>query len=325
MECIYEEYIKFTSNFLTNYYRILLGSKYDRKLVKPFIDRYIDIRYYNKNLVAGNDITEILGKELKNVVLELFEENENKTEFIKNIFALFSYILFIDGCYEYTDLNTLLKTLFSDSNITLEYDNEIKKELNTLVRDYLDKRDSFFELFNNNEFYLGEKQLDNNIYKIDLVQNCNLSKLYSEFAIDKAYNSEVVLENRTYLEILILSTKILKDVIALDFDKNYIVDFPITLTNKSKKIIKYLKALDDDMIKSKINLCFKYKEYRENKSDIKYLINQGYSICLELDETYDMNFDDLFLFNYILIDKNLNFYDNIINSKDDIKTTIISL
>ena len=95
MECIFEEYIKFVNDFLITYYKLLLNTKYEKNLVRPFIDKYIDVRYYNKSEINEEDFTERLNKELNNVVIKVMEENESKSEKIKNIFALFSYVLFI--------------------------------------------------------------------------------------------------------------------------------------------------------------------------------------------------------------------------------------
>ena len=325
MDCIYEEYIKYVDNFLVNYFKLLLSTKYEKRLVKPFIDKYIDVRYYNKYVVRDDDFTNRLNRELNNIAKEVMEENEDKVDKIKNVFALFSYVMFIDGCTKFTDLNTLLKTLYSDNNITLEYSDSTKKELNSLVRDYISKKIAFFKLFESDEFYLKGKKYPNNIYIVDVGQRCNVSKLYSDYAVEKAYNSDLVVENRTYLGILMISSKILSEVIALDFKNNYIIDFPVTLLEKPKKIIKFLKALDDELLRTKIHLKFKYKDFKTYKKEIFNLINQDYSVCLELDETYDINFDDLFLFSYILVDRKYRYYNIIINSKEDVKTNIITL
>ena len=45
MDCIFDEYIKFVENFLINYFKFLLAGDYERSLIRPFIDRYIDICY----------------------------------------------------------------------------------------------------------------------------------------------------------------------------------------------------------------------------------------------------------------------------------------
>ena len=250
------------------------------------------------------------------------QENEDKIEKIKNIFALFSYVLFIDGCTHFSDLNALLKSLFNDKNITLEYEEATKKELNTLVRDFINKKVAFFKIFKSDEFFLKGKRYGN-VFVVSLGQNCNMSKLYSEYAIEKAYNSDVVFENRQFVTLLLASSKILSEAIALNFSNNYVVDFPTTLLDKPKKIVRYLKALDDEMLRTKVHLRFKYKDYKEFNKEIKSLINQDYSVCLELDETYDINFDDLFLFTYLFIDPKYNYYENIMKYKDDIKTNII--
>ena len=57
MNCVFEEYIKYVDNFLVNYFKLLLSSRYEKRLVKPFIDKYKDVRYYNKYVVKENDFT----------------------------------------------------------------------------------------------------------------------------------------------------------------------------------------------------------------------------------------------------------------------------
>ena len=324
MNCILDEYIKYVDNFLVNYFKLLLGSKYEKRLVKPFIDKYVDVRYYNKYVINEPKFIDRLNKELNNIAKEVMEENKEKSEKVKNIFALFSYVLFIDGCAKYNDLNSLMKTLYNDSNISLEYSDYTKRELNSLVREFINKKVAFFKIFGSTEFYIKGKKYDN-VYLVSLGQNCNLSKLYSKYAVEKAYNSELVEENKTYLEILMLSSKILSEIISLNFNSNYIIDFPTTLLEKPKKIIKFIKALDNDAIRSKIHLKFKYKDLKTYKKEIFNLMNQDISVALELDETYDIDFDSLFFFSYILVDKKYTYYYNVVNNKDEVKTNIISL
>lgn len=325
MDCLFEEYIKFVENFLLNYYRILLGSKYEKKLVKPLIDRYISVRYHNDSISKNRVFIQRLNKEMNNVAEELMKENDDKIEKIKNIFALFSYILYIDGCIRYADLNSLLRTLFRDKNITLEYSDEAKRDLGILIREFDEKKLEFYKLFDIKEFPLEEKRYTDNVVMVDMKQNCNISKLYSDYAIDKAYNSEVVTENRTYLTLLILNYKLLAEVINLNFKKNYIVKFPVSLFKKQKKLFKLLNAIDDDLLKTKIHLKVTHKEFKAHKKEINNIINQGFCVCLELDDTYDTNFDYLFLFSYVLVSKKYDYYDIIINSKDDVKTNIIKV
>ena len=325
MECVFGDYIKFVDTFLTDYYKELLDSKYDKNIVKPFIDKYIDVRYYNKYSIKEDNFTERLNKELNNVASDLMKEYEKKKDQIKNVFALFSYVLFIDGCTRFNDINVLLKTLYNDKNISLKYTTETKRAVTSLVKKYITKKIDFFKLFESTEFYLKGKRVDNNIYYVDLGQKCNLSKLYSDYAIDKAYNSTVVNENKVYLTLIMLSSKILSEVIALDFSNNYVIDFPASLFEKSKKIMRFLRALDDELLKEKISIKIYYKDYTKYKRYVNELISSGYSISLELDDTYTTNFDNLFIFTNIFVSKKYDYYDIIINNKDAIKTNIITV
>lgn len=325
MECVFGEYIKFVNNFLTDYYKLLLDSKYDKNIVKPFIEKYIDVRYYNKYSIKEDSFTERLNKELNSVASSLMKENEGKKDNIKNVFALFSYVLFIDGCTKFNDINVLLKTLYADTNISLKYTAETKKKVTALVKVYITKKLSFFKLFESTEFYLKGKKIDDDIYRVDLGQKCNLSKLYSDYAIDKAYNSVVVNENKVYLTLIMLSSKILSEVIALDFSKNYVIDFPASLFEKSKKIMRFLRALDDDLLKEKISIKIYYRDYTKYKRYVNDLIRNGYSISLELDDSYTTNFDNLYIFTNIFVSKKYDYYDIIINNQDIIKTNIITV
>ena len=102
MDCIFDEYIKFVENFLINYFKLLLSGEYERNLIRPFIDRYIDVRYFNKfSFVKEPTFTQKLNKELNNVAKEVMSENEDKVEKVKNIFALFGYVLYIEGNLEF--------------------------------------------------------------------------------------------------------------------------------------------------------------------------------------------------------------------------------
>ncbi len=325
MDCVFSDYIKFVDNFLTSYYKTILLDSYDKEIIKPFIDKYIDVRYYNKYVVQEENFTERLNKELNDVAKELMTLYEDKKDKIKNVFALFSYVLFIDGCTHFNDINVLLKTLFNDKNIGIKYSADTKKDITKQVKEYITKKVNFFKVFETTEFYLKGKKVANELYMIDLGQKCNLSKIYSDYAIDKAYNSQVVLENRVFLTLIMLSSKILSEVIALDFTNNYIIDFPASLFEKSKKIMRFLRALDDELLKEKISIKIYYKDYKKYKKYVRELISSGYSISLELDETYTTNFDDLFLFANIIVSKKYDYYDIIINSKEEIKTNIITV
>lgn len=326
MYSVIDKYIKYVESFLTNYYKILLGDDYEKKIVDKFIKKYIDVRYFNNSIYdKEKKFINKINKELKVVATELMNENSEKSEKIKNIFALFSYILYIDDCLAYSNIKTLMKTLFNDKNIKLIYTDETKAMLDEEVRNYIIERKKFFKLFDNKEFELKYKRLKNNLYFVDIAQNCKIPAIFSDYAIDKAYNSVIVTENKFYLMCLLLSSAILESSIALNFDKKYVIDFPVTLIDKQKKLIRYLKLFDDDMFQDFVILRFTYKYYLENKAEINKLINSGINVSVILDETFVDDYESLVLFSYVFIYEKYDYYDIIIDSKDEYKTTFVTL
>lgn len=316
-----ENYIKYFESFLLNYYRIILGNGYDKKLLMPFIEKYVDVRYYNNSVYSrGYSFINKLNAELKNVAKGIINEESALENEVKEIFTLFGYILYIDDCSEYDSLNSLIKTIGDDINLT----SEKQEELKSAISDFIKARKDFFAIYEDKNFNIDLKRVARNVKKVEIKQNCKLSPIYSDWAIDKAYNSGTVLENKQYLLYLMLSGYILKNTIELNFSEQYIVDFPESLFAKEKKINKYTKVLDNKVVKPRVHFRFSYATYTKNKDKINTFINNGFNVAIVLDETYDENLKILDIFSYVFIYEKYEYYDIVIENKDNINTKIIS-
>ena len=158
---IIENYIKYVENFLNNYYKILLGNKYEKKMITPLIEKYIDVRYYNNSIYdKGYSFVDKLSKEIKNVAEEMVKQDKKIEDTIKKIFTLFGYILYIDDCSEYTSLSSLIKTIITDT----ELDDELKEEFKALVTDYVKTRSEFLAAFEDKNFSISEKRYARNVW-----------------------------------------------------------------------------------------------------------------------------------------------------------------
>lgn len=317
-----DSYIKYFENFLLNYFRIILDNKYEKKLLSPFIEKYIDVRYYNNSVYGkGYSFINKLNSELKNVAKEMIKQDMSIETKVKEIFTLFGYILYIDDCSEYVSLNSLIKTIFEDISLN----NDKKEELKSLVTNFVKERKGFLDIFEDKTFNLNLKRLARNLKKVEIDQNCKLSPIYSEWAIDKAYNSGTVLENKQYLLYLMLSGYILKNTIELNFSENYIVDFPESLFDKEKKINKYIKVLDNKVTKPRVHFRFNYSTYLKYKDRINSFIKNGFNVSIVLDDNYDENIKILDIFSYVFVYEKYEYYDIIIENRDEIKANIICL
>lgn len=325
MNCVVDDYLKFVNNFLYNYYKMLLAGKYSKKIIMPFVEKYIDVRYYNNSIYETGSSIDKINKELKLVAKELIKQDISKEEEIKIIFSLFGYVLYFDDCVEYKSINSLLKSLYEDDNIEIYNKDLDKDEFKNFIKDFIDQKNKFFKLFETNKFSISKKRIAKKTYKVDIDQHCNITSLYSDYAINKAYNSEVVTENKMYLLYILMTSKILKDVIELDLNNNYIIDFPVSLFNKEIKINKYLKAIDNEIIKQKLHLHFTYKDYLNYKDKINSFIKEGFNVSVTLDDTFVDDFKGLIRFSYVFVYEKYEYYDTIIDDRDKVNANIVTL
>lgn len=322
MNCIIDNYIKFVEDFLTDYYKLLLGKNYNKKYISPFINKYISVRYYNNTIYSrGYSFSERINKELKNIAEELIISEKEREDYIKKIFTLFGYILYIDDCDSCENINSLIRTLIEEETSLVE--DEDKDLLKKLISNFKKSKEEFLNLFNLKNFNLTKKRIGYNLYKVSINHNCDISKLYSEYAINKAFNSGTVVENKIYLTYVLLSGEVLKNVLDMNYNTNYIVDFSESLFTKDKKINKYLNALSNELVMSHISIKITYSEYIKNMDIVNGMIREGFSICLELDDSFINDIKILDIFSYVIVYEKYDNYDIIIENKDNIKTKLI--
>ena len=70
---------------------------------------------------------DVLNKELVDVYEDVYTINDENM--LKNIVALFGYILYFDEVYQVTEDVQLVDALIKDENIKIDHDDETKKEL----------------------------------------------------------------------------------------------------------------------------------------------------------------------------------------------------
>lgn len=324
MTCIVERYIEILKKFINDYFKVVLGNDYEKAIITPFIETFIEIRYCNnKSFLKESSFLALVNKEIKPVATSLIENNPEREEVIKNICVLMMYIFYVDGCFKYSDTTSLVNILCNDHNLKLKIDARKKYDVRELFNEFIEKKNKLLNTFNINDFKLKEKRIAYKVYEVDLIHTMEINQLYSTFAIDRAYEAPLVIENKVFLLYLLLSGTILKEANELDFSKKYIVPLPNTLIKKDKKINILLKVIDSPVLKNRINIKISYTDYRKNCDIIKKYIKMGYQIALEIDETFDNDLDNLVLFNYVIVHEKYDYSDYIIENADLIETNLI--
>ena len=123
---IVSKYITFIKREYLRFFNIIFHSKYQKKICEPFIDTYIGVRYYNETDYHNiKDFVDRINKELIIIYEKLKDDNDE--EMLKDIVALFAYIVYFDDVYEEND--EIIDSLIKDENIHIRKSDNLKEEL----------------------------------------------------------------------------------------------------------------------------------------------------------------------------------------------------
>lgn len=317
---VMKEYIKFEKKFLFKYAMVSLDNFFDRKIFTFLLDNYIDIRYYDTNEIMGKkQVSRNINRYLELKFNELDEFNED----IRQIFNFFGIIYRVDGAIRSSDLQDIVdKTCqFRREKLSLMEDRE--QVLLELLKERKSRLELFLNKFNDSNFSLKFKRTDfKKCFNVILDYNIKIPKLYSEYAIEQVFDTGIVGENKLFVLYYMVACRVLKDIIELKYDYNYLIDFKLSLFEKEDKIKRLIGIIDDDILRDRIILKITYNEYKEEKSKIDILINKGFRFALIIDDYFDDNIMSstfLDLFSCILVVNNEEKFDfgersNVINS-----------
>ena len=321
---IVEEYISFIRENFLNFFKIVLGNRYQKNLTQIFIDKYIDVRYYNEtNYLTVKDFINRLNKELVDLT-EKIAKDDNLDD-IKDIVALFGYLVYFDEVSVVEQEAELINVLVNDELIRVSNVEETKKEILNWYKKFKDSKDNFNNVLRTKDFTLLEKRLYRKLHYLVLEHNVKISNLYSEYAIDKAYNSGTVGEDKLFVTYILASSLVLNNAINLDFSRYYLVPIASTLFQKEKKFARLLNVFNNQLCKKFIYIKITYSDYKKNKKKIDDLISEGYSFGMELDSKYTGKASELVLFPYIFAYADSPEYELLERDKDKLKSKIIKL
>ena len=309
---IINTYIKFIKNKLLEFFKIILNNRYSKSTCELFIDKYIDVRYYNEtNNPTQRDFINRLNKDLVDVYKENVNENNKNT--LKTIVALFGYITYLDDLKNVKEDLEVINMLTKDPNLKIEDATNLNATLKEWYSDLKSTKEKFSKSIATREFYLTDNLVYKNTYEVKLEHNVKISNLFSEYAINKAYNSGTVNEDKLFVTYILVSNNILNNAIALDFSKKYIVGLSNSLFKKEKKIQRLFNTLDNPLSKKLISIKIDYKDYVTNKDFINKKIKEGYSFSVVLDDD-NVEINELILFSYIYVFEDSEIFDIIKNN-----------
>ena len=317
-------YIEFVKSSFLNFFKIVLGDRYRKTMILPFIEKYIDVRYYNEtNYLTVKDFINRLNKELVDLT-EMLATDEN-IEDIKDAVALFGYLVYFDEVCVVEQDAELIKVLTEDELLKINDKEKTRKEILTWYKAFRDSKDRFNKTLTNKDFTLLEKRLYKKLHYLSLEHNIKISNLYSEYAIEKAYTTGTIAEDKLFITYILASALVLDNAINLDFSRYYMVPMASSLFDKDKKFTRLLKIFDNQLCKKFLSIWITYSDYKKNKRKIDDLISEGYTFGIELDSSYTGITSDLVLFPYIFVYEDNPEFEMLDRDKDKLKSKIVKL
>lgn len=335
---LFVEYVQANTKSIYKYLKFIFKKEYDQEIAEVYVDSYINARYYNLSYKENSRVFYLRIKEaLLKVMEELLEKNEKEKErigdyvnyrrrekIISDMYTAFDYIFFFD---KVRDIENMKKIKTIDEVIDKLYQ---RRENEYLIKERVSTKEEFTELVkynmeSNEEFlnkYFADKTFEleikrapnkDNIYNIGLISNVVIPMIYSQAAIELAFNTEMIKEDRLLPEYSLLNLMIARDIVEANFKDQYIVEFTVTLLRKKQKLKQVLEIINDPALQDKINLKIPYEYLPKYKNDLFELMKEGYKFGVELDNSLKdaAEIEKLTMFSYIVVPKKVRLYKEI--------------
>lgn len=310
------QYIDFSKKNIDKSFKLIMGKYYDKDIVYMFLDKYISVRYFYDSFNYKTKLYIRLNNELESVY-EKCSLDKNVSKFVLEIFKI---IYYFDDVIYIEDKKGLINNL---NKIRVDklglVDKDFVTKFTLLWKDNDKRKTDYINKFDCFSFPVKLKKIFNSdIYDVSIGYNLDIPKLYSQYAIDKVFNTGIIALDKLFIEYYMVSSFILKRVIKGEVLKNYLVDFNVELFFKKGKIQRLFNIIDNDVCRDVISLKIRYEDFLEFKDSVYDLMRDGYkfSVFISDDVSFDNNLLDIF--EYILLDKNsslvyrLDKYNNVI-------------
>jgi len=306
MANLVSEYLKVTEENITGYLHLITKDFGKVKVIQEYATGYMETRYYNDKAMNPNSFRKHVYEQMAHYRNKLIKKYPEDEEIIAIIYPCFYLLYSLDT---FTSLDSVEKTIELLNSYRPKplhvHGKTFRTELFKKVKANFKHRDKLLATLESEDFNIGLKETNRKkIYLVDLIFNMEFHYIYSQYAIENAFNTSLVNEDKLFVLYNMLAGKILRDIIAGDFSETYLVPLANTILEKSKKISTLLTIIDSDIIKDRVSLVINYADYLANKDAVLTYRKEGFNFAVVIDDTYVdsiVNQTGLQVFKYIII------------------------
>lgn len=283
----------------------ILNLKQKYKVNEPSIkdalgDIYIDAKYYNNCALGNLDVNvKVTASKVEKTLLDcsinLFKSYKGTDDKYHDKLKKFLKIMVLINKLEedYISIEDVEKKKDAYTKKILrylKYTDLPSKELKAMVTNILKVQKSYssmmkflFSKLDSGMFALDFKQVNKEkIFVTDLTHNLQFSKMYSDYIVDKTYTEGLVAEDKLEVLATLMSSQLVKDMLAKDFSKKYVVCIPSSLFTKEKKLEKILGMFDDGHAKNTVLFLLTVDDVNDNKKIIRKLLKDNYRFAIDM-------------------------------------------
>ena len=331
MNNIIEKHINNVQKRLKKYNSIIFKSKYDKWISDELIQTYIEARYYN---YGTNEKIKFFYKRIYDALLRkgelLVKKEPRKKELIDNTIPFFQYYFYFDFVRNTNNIDKIIESIAEKRIFRLNLksaveDENFKKELSELVKNDIKDVKELLISFGSKDFDLSINRYsyNNNYCNVSLNYYFDFPPIFSEQIIEEIFNTDIVAEDKLFVEYPMVAVEALKDILSGNFERKFICDFAPALFGKKSKINQILQLIDNQAAQDKMYLKISYDDFLKNKDNVFTTIRKGYKFALYTEENMPKLANDelkvLEVFPCIITSKedvNLNKYKNVIILQD---------
>ena len=110
------------------------------------------------------------------------------------------------------------------------------------------------------------------------------------------------------------------------FNTQYLIDFPMSLFEKPKKLDQTLRIINDPAIQEKIKIKVKYRDFIIHRNEIYELMKSGYKFAVIIDDSFIISKEHikkLEIFDFVILSKKLEYFDEFQEHADKLENLII--
>lgn len=330
---IMAEYTDYTKKFIHELMKEYFKEQYDKEFANEFVETYIDSRYNN---YGGNPNQRVFYRRIYSALKETAERleynaDEEKHKIIKNMLETFQYIFFIDFVRPLKeDLREFVNQMYEKriTKFEMKRDGALRDNLYKMIKTFREQKEEYLKKFDSEDFELvtTKYHLIKDVYKVELKYNFKLPYIFSDNAIQDVYNENIVNEDKLIVQYLMLTVFNIKMILEGKFNTQYLVDFPMSLFEKRKKLEQTLRIINDPAIQDKIKIKIKYRDFIIHRDEIYDLMKNGYKFAVIIDDSFIISKEHikkLAIFEFVIVSKKLEYFEEFQENAEGLENLII--